>query len=198
MTITAAASRGTTVVNATTGVVTYTPTSPTYVGTDTFTYQICDSGNRCDTAVVTITITATIIPPAPPVATDNSVKTKFGTPVSINVLDNDSDPDGDLDPSSVRIITPPSNGTFAIDPVTFAIIYTPNRGFWGLDTLAYEVCDAQPACTTATVRIEVPQLDTLAFTGVQPEMPLLAGFGALLLGVLALVFGKRRKRTIPE
>ena len=152
------------------------------------------------TAVVTVTITVTapIIPPAPPVATNNSVKTKFGTPVSINVLGNDTDPDGDLDPSSVRVLTQPRNGTATVDPVTFAIIYTPNLGFWGLDTLAYEVCDAQPACTTATVSIEVPQLDTLAFTGVQPEMPLLAGFGALLLGVLALVFGKRRKRTITE
>ena len=195
--VTGAASNGSTSVNSLTGQVTYTP-GVSFVGTDTFTYRICDLQPVCDTAVVTITVAAPIIPPAPPVATDNFVKTKFGTPVSINVLGNDSDPDGDLDPSSVKIITPPRNGSARIDPVTFAIIYTPNPGFWGLETLAYEVCDAQPACTRATVRIEVPQLDTLAFTGVQPEVPLLAGFGALLLGGLALVFGARRKREKSE
>jgi hypothetical protein len=40
------------------GTFTYTPASG-YTGTDTFTYQICDTLNSCDTATVTITITPT-------------------------------------------------------------------------------------------------------------------------------------------
>jgi len=84
VTITAAASHGTTSVNATTGVVTYTPTSSTYVGTDTFSYQICDSGARCATALVTVTIVA------PPVANPDSGYCRDRVSVNINVPSNDS------------------------------------------------------------------------------------------------------------
>jgi len=101
VTITGAASRGTTAVNATTGVVTYTPTSPTYVGTDTFTYRICDSGNRCTTALVTVTIVA------PPDANPDSGTVVIGSSVNINVPSNDSDPDGDLALTSVSITGAP-------------------------------------------------------------------------------------------
>ncbi|MEN9221164.1 MAG: Ig-like domain-containing protein, partial [Thermostichus sp. BF3_bins_97] len=62
-----------------------------------------------------------------------------------------------LDPTSVSIITPPTNGTVTVDPVTGAITYTPNPGFTGTDTFVYQVCDTSdpPLCDTATVTVTV-------------------------------------------
>lgn len=37
------------------GTITYYP-DPGFFGTDSFTYQICDTGGQCDSATVTITV----------------------------------------------------------------------------------------------------------------------------------------------
>ncbi len=195
MTITVIAGHGTTSVNGANGHVTYTPSS-SFVGTDTFSYQICDGQPVCDTAVVSIVVTAPPTTPAPPVAGDNHVKTKPGVPVLIDVLGNDSDPDNDLDPGSLRIVTPPAHGTVTIDLLTLALVYTPDAGFGGLDTLSYEICDSQPVCTTANVTINVT-LDTLAITGVDLQAPAVAGFASLMLGILALIFSAGRRTWTP-
>lgn len=49
---------GSLAVNATTGVITYTP-NPGYVGADSYSYSVCDQGSpvTCDTAVVAMTVT---------------------------------------------------------------------------------------------------------------------------------------------
>ncbi|MDO6519474.1 Ig-like domain-containing protein, partial [Zobellia uliginosa] len=89
-------------------------------------------------------------------AGDDSATTPEDTPVSIDVLDNDSNM-GDLDVSSVTITSAPSNGTFTIDPVTGEIEYTPNSGYTGADEFTYSVCttDTPVYCDTATVSIDV-------------------------------------------
>ncbi|MEI9699444.1 Ig-like domain-containing protein, partial [Moellerella wisconsensis] len=46
----------------------------------------------------------------PPDAQDDGASTQENTPVAIDVLGNDSDKDGDLDPTSVTVVTPPSQG----------------------------------------------------------------------------------------
>jgi large repetitive protein len=47
------------------GTYTYTP-APGYIGTDSFTYQICDTNGKCATATVTITVSSCLAPPARP------------------------------------------------------------------------------------------------------------------------------------
>ncbi len=153
VTVTGAASNGTTSVNPTTGVITYTP-GVSFVGTDTFTYQICDAQPVCDTAVVTVTVTATA-PPMPPVAVDDSTSTPSGVPVLIGVPSNDSDVDGDLDDASVTVTVGAANGTTSVDPLTGEVTYTPDASFVGTDTFTYSICDSQPVCDTALVTITV-------------------------------------------
>ncbi len=72
---------------------------------------------------------------------------------------NDSDLDGNIDPTSVTITSDPSNGSVSVDPVTGEITYTPNDDFNGTDSYSYQVCDdgtPLPAqCDTATVTITV-------------------------------------------
>ncbi|MCB9255802.1 MAG: tandem-95 repeat protein [Chitinophagales bacterium] len=154
-----APANGTTSVNPATGEITYTPDA-NFNGTDSFTYVVCDDGtplpSTCDTATVVITINA--INDAP-VSLDDASSTNEDTPVTVDVLNNDSDVDGNLDPSSVAEVTAPANGTTSVNPATGEITYTPNANFNGVDSFTYVVCDdgtPLPAmCDTATVVVTV-------------------------------------------
>ena len=64
------------------------------------------------------------------------------TPVTVDVLANDTDADGNIDVAATVILTPPANGTATVNVTTGAITYTPAAGFTGTDQLVYEVRDA--------------------------------------------------------
>ena len=95
--------------------------------------------------------------PLPPVAQDNNTTTNEDTARIIDVLANDSDPDGNLDPTSVTVTVAATNGTTAVNATTGAVTYTPNANFNGNDTFTYQVCDASvpPLCDTAVVTVTV-------------------------------------------
>ncbi|MCF2970116.1 DUF4347 domain-containing protein, partial [Synechococcus sp. Nb3U1] len=102
-----------------------------------------------------------------PIADDDSAVTSGVTPVVIDVLANDQGVTFDLDPTSVTITTPASNGTVSVNPLTGEITYTPNPSFTGTDTFVYQVCDTgfltiQPTCDTATVTVTVESVGPTA------------------------------------
>ncbi|PIE47930.1 MAG: hypothetical protein CSA40_01990, partial [Flavobacteriales bacterium] len=146
---------GTISINPTSGEVTYTP-DPDFNGTDTFVYEVCDDDGLCDTATVTVTVGDVN---DPPVAVDDAATTDEDTPVTIDVLGNDTDVDGTLDPATVTEVTPPANGTISIDPTTGEITYTPDPDFNGTDTFVYEVCDDDGACDQATVTVTITDVN---------------------------------------
>ena len=76
-----------------------------------------------------------------PNSTDDYATAAFNTQVAIDVLANDADFDGNLNPGSIEIVTPPVSGTVAINAATGAINYTPNTGFSGGDVFVYRVAD---------------------------------------------------------
>ncbi|MEW8057838.1 MAG: retention module-containing protein, partial [Candidatus Thiodiazotropha endolucinida] len=127
----------------------YTP-DPDFNGTDTFTYTIDDGNGGTDTATVTVTVGAVN---DTPVAVDDSVGTDEDVPVTVNVLPNDSDPDGDS--LTVTAVTQGTNGTVAIDPVSGNPVYTPNADFNGTDTFTYTIDDGNGGTDTATVTVTV-------------------------------------------
>ncbi len=104
----------------------------------------------------------------PPVATDDSSTGNVpGSTVTIDVLGSDTDPNGDLDPTSVAIDDPnydpstgtlvvPGEGTWTVDPVTGAISFTPEPGFEGDPTpISYTVADSQGLVSDpATVTVD--------------------------------------------
>ena len=93
----------------------------------------------------------------PPVANDDSDTTLQDTPVTTNVVANDSDPDGDLDPATVAIVSNASNGN-AVSNGDGTVTYTPNGGFFGADSYTYNVQDNNGnTSNTATVSITVQQ-----------------------------------------
>jgi hypothetical protein len=92
----------------------------------------------------------------PPVTQGDSAQTGENTPVDINILGNDADPDGSLVPGSVAIITQPENGTVTVDPVTGEVTYTPDQNYSGTDSFTYTVQDDDGATSnTATVALVV-------------------------------------------
>lgn len=138
------------VVNNGNGTITYTP-STGYSGGDTFSYTISDGNGGTDTAVVIITINAT---PGnnPPVATDDSATTEEDTAITLNVLANDSDPDGDS--FSIVSVAVPSNGN-AVDNGDGTVTYTPNAGFSGTANFTYVISDGKGGMDTAIVTVTV-------------------------------------------
>ena len=69
----------------------YTP-SANFHGSDSFTYTISDGHGGTDTATVIVTIGSVN---DPPVAVDDAISTNEDTAVTISVLANDTDADGD-------------------------------------------------------------------------------------------------------
>jgi uncharacterized repeat protein (TIGR01451 family)/CSLREA domain-containing protein len=134
------------------GSFTYTPDA-NFFGTDSFTYKANDGSD--DSNVATVNITVNSVNDAP-LAIDDAATTTGNTPVAVDVLANDSDIDGALDPASVTIQSAASHGTLSIDSNTGKIIYTAAFGFSGPDSFTYRVKDNQGAVSNlATVRIEV-------------------------------------------
>lgn len=127
---------------------------------DAFEYEVCDDGVEpgplCDVGAVGITVVPVNDPPD---AQDDAAVTDEEVPVTIDVLANDSDADGNLAPSSVAVVSGPAGGTTSVDPTTGAVTYTPTLDFNGSDAFTYEVCDdgsPLPAeCSTAAASVTV-------------------------------------------
>lgn len=152
---------GTVTVDAS-GMVTVTPNS-NYDGQITFNYRVADNeGLYSNTATVTVTVDATN---DPPVANADAASTNEDTPVNINILANDSDPDGSIDAGSVDLDpgtagqqttrTLPS-GTLAVSPAG-VVTFTPNPNFdEGPVTFNYTVADNEGLRSNeATVTITI-------------------------------------------
>ena len=88
---------------------------------------------------------------APPVAMDDAATTLEGTAVTIDVLANDSDPDGDE--LTIASVGRPMNGTS--EAVQGQISYTPSAGFVGTDSFTYTVSDGTGGTDAATVTVSV-------------------------------------------
>ena len=87
----------------------------------------------------------------PPVANDDSESTNEDTPVNINVLINDSDPDsGTLTNIGVVIGRGPSSGTVILNGDGETFDYTPNANFHGQDSFVYGISDGNGGTDTST------------------------------------------------
>ena len=66
---------------------------------------------RCCSDSVTVVIIDNEEPNDPPIANDDTASTLSTLPVSINVIDNDTDVDGVIVGSTVSVLTQPGNGS---------------------------------------------------------------------------------------
>ncbi|MEZ4885247.1 MAG: Ig-like domain-containing protein [Chitinophagales bacterium] len=139
-------------INPANGTVTYMP-NPNFVGTDYFTYQICNNVGVCDITLVTIVVQGNSTPNLPPNANNDVATTDLNTPINIDAVSNDTDPNND--PLTITdIIQDPSNGTVTIEE-NGTLTYTPNTDFVGCDAFAYNVCDGNGLCDIGLVSVTV-------------------------------------------
>jgi uncharacterized repeat protein (TIGR01451 family) len=143
------------------GTVTYTPDTD-YFGADSFTYTISDGNGGSDTATVTVTVNEVTGPNNPPVAADDTATTNVNTPVTISVLTNDSDVDGDS--LSVTGASDPANGS-VVNNNDGTVTYTPDTGFVGQDSFTYTVSDGNGGTDTATVTVTVSGVNAAPVAG---------------------------------
>jgi large repetitive protein len=148
-------------VNPVTGTITFTPESG-YTGDPTpiqYTMQDND-GNTSNAATVTIDYVQ-----IPPVAVDDESLANLPGPVTLNVTGNDSDPNGDLDVSTVDLnpgLAGIQNSLFVAGQGTWTVnsagdvTFTPEAGFTGDPTpIPYTVSDATGLVSNqATITID--------------------------------------------
>ncbi|MDX6275104.1 MAG: large repetitive protein, partial [Frankiales bacterium] len=124
---------------------TYSPAAG-YVGADSFTYTSADGFGGVDTATVSLTVFDRA-----PVAVADTASTTEAVPVSVPVIANDTDPDGDA--LTVQSSTPGANGGVVCDATTCT--YSPVFGFVGSDSFTYRVVDVNGLTATGTVTVSV-------------------------------------------
>jgi len=130
---------------------------------DSFTYTVSDGNGGTDTATVTVIINGVYDPPVyyppvyyppvnyPPMAVADTATTPQGTPVTIDVLNNDSDADGHT--LTVGSVTQGAHGPVINNGGD--VTYTPDPGFSGADSFTYTVTDGHGGTDTATVSVTV-------------------------------------------
>jgi gliding motility-associated-like protein len=90
-----------------------------------------------------------------PVAQNITITTKENVAANISILSSISDVDNNISLNSLSVSQLPTHGNTSVDKVNGVITYTPTTGFTGNDTFQYTICDAQNACTTATISITI-------------------------------------------
>lgn len=126
----------------------YTPNA-NYFGQDSFSFQVCDTGNMCDEGQVDIVIESVNDSPS---VFNESMTLNEDNQISGEVSMNDSDADGDV--LSYSLITGTLNGTFELQP-NGEFYFAPLENYYGEFVVAYNVCDNNNACTTGYIDLTV-------------------------------------------
>ena len=124
----------------------YVPTS-LFNGADQFTYIVTDPDGELDIATVSVEIRGGN---DPPLAKDDLVVVQKGKTVTLDLLGNDSDPEGDV--MTVEIVRGPQRGKIG---VTAPYTYTAPVDYRGYDEITYRVTDPDGVGDEATVLITV-------------------------------------------
>jgi hypothetical protein len=152
-----------TVDNNSDGTFTYTP-NVDFNGSDSFTYQICDTDAACS-APATVTIDVARVSDAPD-AQDDAYVMNQGETLTISapgVLANDVDPEADS-----LIITAVDGGQLSQTLASGALLtlnadgsftFAPRPDFMSDDRFTYTISDGNGGSDTATVTITVVQPD---------------------------------------
>jgi FtsP/CotA-like multicopper oxidase with cupredoxin domain len=130
--------------------------APATAGEVSFTYQASDGVATSDPASVVITVTAAAPNTAPVAVKDTFTVARNSTGNILNVLANDSDPDGNLDPGTVAIVVAPNKGGSATPNPDGTVSYTPRLNFRGSENFSYRVRDTGGLWSnTVTVKVNV-------------------------------------------
>jgi YD repeat-containing protein len=126
----------------------YVPTTG-FQGPDSFSYKITDGHNSPVAGLISVTVSAPL--DRPPVANPEPIGTPPGVTATVNVLANDTDPDGD--PLTITSATGTHLGYVTISGPN--LIYTPIAGQSGTDSVTYTISDGRGGTSSATDPITI-------------------------------------------
>jgi large repetitive protein len=147
------ASQGVLVLNANGGY-TFTPAA-NFNGVVNVDYKVCDTNGACDTATLSITVSAVN---DAPVAINDAITSPEDVPAIGTVATNDSDVENS--PLTYTAITsvPASQGVLVFN-TDGTFVFTPAPNFNGVVNIDYQVCDPTGACDTARLAINVSSVN---------------------------------------
>jgi hypothetical protein len=167
-------------VNNLTGAFTYTPTSPTYVGPDSFTFTVIDTVTGAISAPATVTLSVDPVPgsaaTAAPLA-DNSSVTVYESQVLSGRVSAASAGGNTL---TYTAVTQPTHGVLSLTANSGVYTYTPTATYTGADSFTFTATDNGTSVVSAdaTVSITVaaapppatpPQVNDVTFTLYQDQ-----------------------------
>ena len=142
------------------GAFSYIP-SLNFNGTDSFTYEVVDGNGGKAQGNVTLTVSAVN---DLPIAVSDAFSINEDIVLSIlatdanNLLNNDSDADGDT--LTVSLVSGTSNGTLSLNS-DGAFNYTPNLNFNSTDSFIYQISDGNGGTAQANVTLTVNSVNDL-------------------------------------
>jgi large repetitive protein len=153
------------------------------VSSFTLSYTVADKGGNQASAFIEVRIVPADEVNRPPIARTDIARTRSGVPIAIEVVANDSDPDGDII-AVQNVRTQPGGGSARVD--SGAIVYTPSETFSGTDRFSYALVDANGEIAIGVVLVGVVPL---AAQNRPPEafddaIEVVAGSAPLVLDVL--------------
>jgi len=168
------AGQGSWFVNNSTGVVTFTPQAGFLEDPTPVFYTVSDvTGLVSNEASITVDYPQT----APVANDDEKLDQPLAQPVTVATLANDTDPEDNLDPSSVKLINPetgervtsftvPGQGVWSVDPVSGDITFTPQSGFVDDPTPVQYVVSDTTALESNLATITITYVEPASLEGI--------------------------------
>lgn len=165
ITIIGGSTKATTTINNATGAVTYSPFVANFNGVDTFTYTVTANGLTSNLATVTITVTPVNDTPVAVADTATGVSAT-NTPITIQVLANDTDVDGDALTIAAGSLTAPVGPVGSVSSVVAnangTVTFTGNTV--GTYTFTYRATDGTALSIPANVTVTLSAAEIVNLT----------------------------------
>ncbi len=152
------------------------PTKPVFTAPTVTSDESCIvsaiATDYCGRSAIIKWVITILAPQSPPVAVDDNIIGFNTQTVSFNILTNDTDPNNNIDPTSVTLssnnldpndLVIPGKGTF-VDNGNGNVAFIPEAGFSGNASITYTICDLTPVtplCSnvgTITVSVSTPPI----------------------------------------
>ncbi|MCF6439561.1 tandem-95 repeat protein [Pseudoalteromonas luteoviolacea] len=161
----------------------YTPPM-NFVGTASITYSIADGKGGTASSTVTVELVVNNAP----VTTPDSANTTDKSSLIIDVLSNDTDPDGDV----LTLVSAQANQGKATVNSDGTLSYEPQLGFTGEDVVTYVVKDSKGATSEGIVKVSVT-----AHQSVSAQNTSSGSLGGLLVVMISALVIRRRSSKLP-
>jgi gliding motility-associated-like protein len=145
------------------------PYTVSWIGPSSFTATTEDvTGLQSGQYELTISVNCTVVVNNPPVIENTSfvVAAENSNQLVLTI----SDPDGNLDLSTLEIVEPPTSGAMATIDTDYNLVvdYSNKLDFLGSDQLRISVCDLAGACTESDIFIDV-EGELIVYNAISPN-----------------------------